>query len=85
MGKSKTPFKIRHSNHKQEIRKKIGGLGHHYGGGGGCGYDNFSVTIIEQVRIKTMDFLAERETFWQHQLRVYVENGGNGHCYRKDI
>ena len=60
-------------------------IGHHYGSSGGCGYDNFSVTIIEQVRIKTMDFLAERETFWQHQLRVYVENGGNGHCFRKDI
>ena len=23
-----------HSNHKQEIKKKIGGLGHHYGGAG---------------------------------------------------
>ena len=32
-----------------------------------------------------MDYLAERELFWQHQLRVYVENGANGHCYRKDV
>ena len=31
VGKSKTPFKIRHSNHKHEIKNKIGGLGHHYG------------------------------------------------------
>ena len=85
VGKSKTPFKIRHSNHKQEIKKKIGGLGHHYGGSGGCGYANFSVTIIEKVKLETMDFLAKRETFWQHQLRVYLENGCNGHCYRKDI
>ena len=30
IGKSQTPFKKRHSNHKQEIRNKIGGLGHHY-------------------------------------------------------
>ena len=31
VGKGETPFKLRHSNHKQEIKKKIGGLGHHYG------------------------------------------------------
>ena len=85
VGKSKTPFKKRHSNHKQEIRKKIGGLGHHYGSDGGCTYNDFQVTLIEQVEEKTMQNLAERELFWQHQLRVYVENGGNGHCYRKDV
>ena len=32
VGKSKTKFKLRHSNHKQEIKNKMGGLGHHYGG-----------------------------------------------------
>ena len=85
VGKSKTPFKIRHSNHKQEIKNKIGGLGHHYGGSGGCGYPNFSVTIIEEIEHKIFSFLAERETYWQHQLRVYVENGSNGHCYRKEV
>jgi hypothetical protein len=76
---------MRHSNHKQEIKKQIGGLGHHYGGGGGCSYEDFKVTIIEQVEKKTMEFLAERELFWQHQLRVYVQNGGKAHCYRKDF
>jgi hypothetical protein len=85
VGESKTPFKLRHSNHKQEIRKQIGGLGHHYGGSGGCGYQNVSITIIEEVEFKTFEFLAQRETYWQHQLRVYVENGSNGHCYRKEI
>ena len=40
VGKSKTKFKIRHSNHKQEVKKIIGGLGGHYGGVGGCGYQN---------------------------------------------
>ena len=85
VGKSKTPFKLRHSNHKQEIKNKVGGLGHHYGGSGGCGYKNFSVVLIEEVKTKTLEFLAKREVFWQHQLRVYVENGCNGHCYRKEI
>ena len=66
-------MKIRHSNHKQEVKKVTGGLGHHYGGPGGCGYDNLTLTIIEQVEEKNMEFLAKRELYWQHQLRVYIE------------
>ena len=85
VGKSKTEFKKRHSNHKQEVKKEIGGLGHHYGGNGGCGYSNLSIILIEEVKEKTMEYLAEREVFWQHQLRVYVENGSNAHCYKKEI
>ena len=85
VGKSKTPFKIRHSNHKQEIKKKVGGLGHHYGEGGGCEYKHLSIQLIEQVKVKTLPYLAERECYWQHQLRVYAQNGGRAHCLRKDI
>ena len=84
VGKSKTKFKVRHSNHKQEIKNKMGGLGQHYGGTTGCGHPNFSVILIEQIKTKTMDYLAEREVFWQNQLRVYPENGAKGHCYRKE-
>ena len=85
VGKSKNAFKKRHSGHKQEIKNEIGGLGHHFGGRGGCGYQNASFQIIEDIETKTMEFLAERETYWQHQLRVYVENGSRNHCYRKDL
>ena len=85
VGKSKTKFKLRHSNHKQEIKKKIGGLGHHYGDGGACNYTHLSIQLIERVKHLNLDFLAHRELFWQHQLRVYVENGGKAHCYRKDF
>ena len=85
VGKCKTSFKLRHSNHKQEIKKQTGGLGHHYGGSGPCGYQDLSITLIEQVEEKTFEFLAERELYWQHQLRVYVQNGSNAHCYRKDL
>ena len=84
VGKSKTKFKVRHSNHKQEVKNQLGGLGHHYGGQTGCGYQNFSVILIERIQHKNMDFLAEREVFWQNQLRVYPENGAKGHCYRKE-
>ena len=70
VGKSKTPFKIRHSNHKQEIKKRVGGLGHHYGGSGPCSYQDISITLIEQIQEKTFEILAERELYWQHQLLV---------------
>ena len=85
VGKSKTIFKLRHSNHKQEIKKKTGGLGHHYGGGGACNYNHVSIQLIERVKHQNFDFLARRETFWQHQLRAYIENGGRAHCYRKEF
>ena len=85
VGKSKTKFKIRHSNHKQEIKKKVGGLGHHYGPGCQCTYEHVQIQIIEQIEKTNFEFLAERELHWQHQLRVYIENGGRAHCYRKDF
>ena len=83
VGKSTTPFKKRHSNHKREIKNKIGGLGHHYGGGG-CGYDSISIQLIERVEEGDQQALVEREIFWQNQLRVYVQNGGHAHCFRKE-
>ena len=85
VGKSVTPFKKRHSNHKQEVKKKVGGLGQHYGGARACCYQDMSIVLIEQVELGNRSLLAKREQFWQHQLRVYVENGGNAHCIRKDI
>ena len=86
VGKSTTIFKKRHSNHKMEIKKNIGGLGHHYGNNGkGCGYENLEIMIIEQVKEGDSKHLADRELFWQNQLRCYIENGGNGHCYKKEF
>ena len=83
VGKSTTPFKTRHSNHKQEIRNSIGGLGNHYGGNG-CGYNNLRIQIIDQVEAGNTRALAESEIYWQHQLRVYIQNGGQAHCRRKE-
>ena len=59
-----------------EITNEKGGLGHHYGGWGGCGYVNISIAIIKQVKEKNMKFLADREIYWQHQLKALAENGG---------
>ena len=83
MGKSQTPLKVRHSNHKQEIRKKIGGLGQHYGGNG-CGYESIQLQIIDQVEIGDTKGLEDQEIYWQNQLRCYIQNGGNAHCRRKE-
>ena len=63
----------------------MGGLGHHYGPGCQCTYEHVQIQIIEQIEKKNVEFLAERELHWQHQLRVYIENGGRAHCYRKDF
>ena len=85
IGKSTRQFKRRHSGHKQEIKNRIGGLGHHYGSEGGCGYQNISLQIIDQVEQGDHQALSDRELYWQHQLRCYVENGANGHCYKKEF
>jgi hypothetical protein len=83
VGKSQTPFKQRHSNHKQEVKRKYGGLGKHYGGQG-CGYENLKIQIIYQVEDGNVEALAEAEVYWQNQLRCYIQNGGNAHCRKKE-
>ena len=85
VGKSVTPFKQRHSNHKQEIKHERGGLGQHYGPRARCSYQDISITLIEQVEIGNRVKLAKREQYWQHQLRGFVENGGNAHCIKKEL
>ena len=60
VGKSQTPFKMRHSNHKQEVTKQIGGLCQHFGVSG-CGWNNISIQIIEQVKEDTRALEKKRE------------------------
>ena len=84
VGKSETPFKIRHSNHRQEIKRGVGGLGQHYGGRNGCQYESISIQLIEQVKEGDSQALENREVFWQNQLRCYIQNGGHAHCRRKE-
>ena len=84
VGKSTQPFTRRHSGHKQEIKNRIGGLGQHYGGQQGCGYESLKIMIIEKVESGNPDLLAKREIFWQNQLRCFVENGGHAQYRRKE-
>jgi hypothetical protein len=69
VGKSTQPVKRRHSGHKSEIKRQYGGLCHHYGGAKGCGYEYLSLQIIEKVREGGQAMLAERELYWQNQIR----------------
>ena len=85
VGKSQTSFKIRHSNHKQEIKHGRGGLGQHYGPKGRCKYTDISFTLMEKIEEGEKKKLAMREQYWQHQLRAFVENGGNAHCIKKEL
>ena len=48
------------------------------------GYQNFSVQLIDQVEEGDKVALANREVYWQNQLRCYVQNGGRAHCRRKE-
>ena len=84
VGKSTPPFTRRHSGHEQEVKNRTGGLGQHYGGQQGCGYENIRIMIIEKVESGNPDLLAKREIFWQNQLRCFIENGGQAHCKRKE-
>ena len=58
-------------------------MGHHYGGSG-CGYQNVSIQIIEQVELGNDKALEKQEIYWQNQLRAYIQNGSNAHCRRKE-
>ena len=64
IGKSTQPFKRRHSWHKQEIKNVIRGLGRHYGGPNGCGYDNILIKIIGKVEDGDHLRLSKREVYW---------------------
>ena len=85
VGKSTQLFKRRHSGHKQEVKRCYGGLGQHYRGQHGCGYENLKIQIIDQVEIGDDEALGECELYWAHQLRAYVDNGGNAHSIKKEF
>ena len=83
-GKSETTFKVRHSNHKQEIKKNKGGLGEHFFNSQ-CNFENhYSVTLIDSVAAGDKRALKRKEDFWMYQLRTLRVNGGNGMNIRED-
>ena len=84
VGKSETSFKMRHSNHKREIKKNIGGLGEHFFNSE-CNFENhYSVTLIDRVKPGDKVALKKREDHWMYQLRTFKVNGGNGMNIKKE-
>jgi len=88
VGMTTNGLAIRHSTHKQRIKQGLEGIGGHYKV---CGLENFSVQVIDQVRDwESMDktvaenSMKKLEEKWQHQLKVFEENGGNAHCRKRE-
>ena len=46
--------------------------------------EDIKFTLIEKVEEGNQLLLSRREQWWQHQLRCFEQNGGNGMCIRKD-
>ena len=72
VGSSSNHAMVRHRGHRQEIREKSSNLGLHFSV---CGYDNFSLQLIDCVKEGETDALGRLEGFWQHNLATFVENG----------
>lgn len=83
VGKSETAFKVRHSNHKREIKTNKGGLGEHFYNSD-CKFEHYTVTIIDRVKEGDKTALKKKEDFWIHQLRTLKANGGNCMNLRHD-
>ena len=54
------------------------------GGEKGCGYKKISIQISDQVEQGNKEALVQAELYWPDQLSVFIKNGGNAHCRRKD-
>ena len=65
VGSTKTPFYTRWSNHKSHIncRQKTCTLTKHFIEKK-CGFENLKVTVIEKVKIKTVENLENREYYF---------------------
>ena len=72
-GSTTKTIMARHGGHRQEIREKGSNLGIHFSQ---CGYENFSLQLIDCVKEGEVEALGRLEGYWQHNLATFVENGG---------
>ena len=63
---------LRHAGHKMEIRLKSTPLGRHYSE---CGIKNFSLQIIDCVKVGEDEALQIIEGIWQHKLATFEAHG----------
>ena len=78
VGSTKTPFYTRWSNHKSHIncKRKTCTLTKHFIEKK-YGFENLKVTVIEKVKIKTVENLENRKGHWQRQLFTIKPHGMN--------
>ena len=62
----------RHAGHRQEVRERSSPLGRHFSD---CGYQNFSLQIIDCVKEGEEEGLGRLEGFWQNNLATFEETG----------
>ena len=72
--KSQIILKDRHSNHNRELKNKIGGLRHHYGGVQGCGYNIFQCKtnygcFWKMVAMDTAE--GQKSDFYMYPMLLY--------------
>ena len=85
IGKSEWAFKVRHSNHKREIKNNHGGLGQHFFNSQCTFEEHYRVMLIDGVKVGDKKGLKKKEDFWINQLRTYKTNGGNCMNLRKEL
>ena len=71
-GSSSQTMMKRHGGHRQELRDRSSPLGRHFSE---CGYNNFSLQIIDCVKEGEEEALGRLEGFWQNNLATFEEHG----------
>ena len=71
-GSTSTCMMRRHAGHRQEVREGSSPLGRHFSV---CGYQNFSLQIIDCVKEGEEEGLGRLEGFWQNNLATFEETG----------
>ena len=71
-GKSINCMHVRHGGHRQEIDNRSSELGIHFAQ---CGYQNFTLQIIDCVRVGEDLALIQLEGVWQNRLATFHVHG----------
>ena len=71
-GKSINCMHVRHGGHRQEIDNRSSELGIHFAQ---CGYQNFTLQIIDCVRVGEDLALIQLEGVWQNILAMFHVHG----------
>ena len=71
-GKTIEAMHKRHTGHRREIENQSTPLGRHFAR---CGYQNFSLQIIDCVKPGEEDALMIVEGIWQNRLATFEQHG----------